>query len=703
MPLNMERQRLDIRSRLAAARLPAIPQVLVQLIAQCEADNAGMTALAQLLANDPALSAKVLRVATSPAYHRGPHVASLERALTTIGIDMVRTLLITESVYQAFHQLGSGAGVDFRPFWRHAIATAVSARMVAEQLAYPQFEEAYLGGLLHDIGRLALVAASPDEYAVNFSAADDLGLCAREERTLEITHAEAGAWLLESLNLDSFLADSVRYHHDPLPQLAHAHPLVRIVATAELIAGAVESGQIDAERLAAQTGIDPDVLRQHGKSLAAQVEELAKLLGFDPESDAPATQQAAAANPLGDKVRDLMLVSKATEALGRQRGVDACCRAIVGASIILFDFADAILFAVAPSGKALAPVALAEGRQRLAGLSLPLEGEGIAATLATSDGVAFYLPAQQPSIAEEQLRRVLAADGLVALRLGAPEQAAHVLIGAIGAGQARHLRTRLSLLRDFGRQAGSALESLVRKEGAERAANSALVDEFQMASRRVAHEVNNPLAIIKNYLGVLQRKAVGEQGMGKDLEVLGEEIDRVAQIVSEFARSQGVAARDETDPDSALEHAARLFQESQSFNPGVRIRCTPARSPVMARISSARLNQILLNLIKNANEAMPDGGEIELRNSGVVRGGADDMIAISVSDTGPGLPEDVQAQLFTPVRSTKGGQHQGLGLSIVHELTVAAGGRISCRSGRGGTMFEILLPLAASTPLQAAS
>ncbi len=676
-----------------------MPQVLLQLIAQCESDTAGMAALAQLLGNDPALSAKVLRVATSPAFHRGAQAANLERALATIGIDMVRTLLITESVYQTFNTLGASAGFDLRPFWRHAISTAISARLVARRLGYPQLEEAYLGGLLHDIGRLALASAAPDEYAVNFHADDDPGLCAREQRTLDITHAEAGAALLDRLDLDSFLADAIRYHHDPLPRLNDAHPLVRAVALGDLIAGALDAGPAAQAGVAARTGIPENVLNGHWQSLDREVQSLAKLLGVDlgQRTSQPAPP-GHAGNPgipdgggLGDKVRDLILVSKATEGLLRQRSLDAGYRMLARAAVVLFDFADAIVFAATPDGEALAPAGLQEGRQRLAGLRLPRGGDGLAAALTAPEGVAFHLPQQRPAVAEEQLLRALAAEALVALRLG-PGDGNALLLAVVSRTQLAHLRTRSALLRDFGRQAGIALDGVARQEGAEQATDSAIASEFALASRRVAHEVNNPLTIIKNYLGVLQRKAGSDQAIDKDLTVLGEEIERVAQIISEFATSRRIEAGTESAPDAALDYACRLFLESQSVNPGVRLRCIPANSEVLVHISPARLNQILLNLIKNANEAMPGGGEIELRNHGLQQRDGAEFVAITVSDNGPGMPPEVLARLYTPLHSTKGGPHRGLGLSIVHELVTAAGGSITCRSDRSGTAFDILLP-----------
>jgi putative nucleotidyltransferase with HDIG domain len=714
VPSNMDLHFLDIRSRLSVARLPAIPQVLLQLIAHCESEDAGMAALAEILANDAALSARVLRVATSSAYHCGAHPANLERALTTIGVDMVRTLLITESVYQTFNETAPASSFELQAFWKHAIATAITARFVAHKIGYAQAEEAYLGGLLHDIGRLALLAAAPEEYAVNFHTHDNPGLCALEERTLEITHAEAGAWLLERLNLDSFLADSIRYHHDPLQRLVDAHPLVRATAAADLIVDRANAGSDDISKLEELTGIPAQELQAHYKSLDAQVTAIARLLGIELTQEGVAacvtgssSKAAARLSPdarLSEKVRDFILVSKATEGLRKLQGMDACYRGIVGAAIILFDLADAIIFTLAPSGGMLMPVSLQEGRQRLAGLRLPLHGEGIAASVGRSDGVAFHVPPRQPSVAEEQLLRFLDTDALVAVRLGTLADSP-ILLGAVSNGQAHHLQTRLQLLRDFGLQAGSAIAGATQKAQVESGANAAMAADFQLVSKRVAHEISNPLTVIKNYLAVLNRKAGSDRGIGTDLAILDEEIDRIAQIVNEFSSQQQLLSEDESRIDAALDYARRLFQYSESVNPGVQIEYQAGQSSLKVAMSPRKLHQILVNLIKNANEAMPDGGRIALRNRGMVQRDGRDFASLSIEDNGPGIPAEILGRLFSPVQSTKGGAHRGLGLSIVHGLVSSAEGQVLCRSGKAGTVFEILLPIAATTavPVQPAS
>jgi HD-like signal output (HDOD) protein len=181
----------DIRNRLLIARLPAMPQILVKLIEHLQADDLGMPELAALIAKDAGMTAKLLAVANSSAYHRSTRSANLEQSLVALGTDMIKTLVISDSVFQTFNSFPHAGSIDLRAFWKNSLTAAVIARDAARMLDYVHPEEAYLAGLLHNVGRLALLAAAPKEYAFNFTALDDEDLCAVEQRTLQITHAEA--------------------------------------------------------------------------------------------------------------------------------------------------------------------------------------------------------------------------------------------------------------------------------------------------------------------------------------------------------------------------------------------------------------------------------------------------------------------------------------------------------------------------------
>jgi signal transduction histidine kinase/HD-like signal output (HDOD) protein len=700
----------DIKSRLLAAPLPALPQVLVKLMHSCASDDEGMGTLADLVAQDAALAAKVLQVATSPVYHHGPHPANIKQALATIGLNMVRTLLVTQSVYQTFHDVGPG--LDLRAFWAHGIETGITARMLAQRQGYSQPEEAYLAGLLHDIGRLALVMAAPEQYAANFFAKDGRELCALEERTLEITHPEAGALLLERMNLDSFLADSIRYHHTELVRLHDAHPLVRIVAAADQLMHLSEMDAALRAHLLGATGFSEEAYLKHKATVASHVQRVAVSLGIDMPAAPPAQAAARAVEvfnaatdhrgPLQDSMRDLILIDKTLGALRCDTDPENRLRAIARAAVILFDFSDAVVLEPSAQSGALAPVALPPGRQRLADLSIPANKDNLAGRVSIDGQPAVLAPPGTPSVADEQLLRFFNAEALVALCIPSDDDRPLVLLGATTAVHAKRLQERLPLLREFGGQAGAQRAAAAPDTG-KHADGADLENKFLLASRRIAHEISNPLTIIRNYLTVLQRKAESDQPIGAELGIMKEELDRVGHIIHEFVQPAGAAPVDTaSDVNAALTYVTRLFADSATVPAGLQLSRHVSPEPAMAAIDGGSLRQVLVNLVKNAVEAMPHGGRIDLRNNGIVERDGANYVAVSIGDTGPGIPDSLRARLFEPMTSTKEGGNRGLGLSIVRELVRRSGGHIACRSSRGGTVFELALPavstLAAPAP-----
>jgi HD-like signal output (HDOD) protein/signal transduction histidine kinase len=701
----MQHANLDIRNRLATASLPAMPQILVQLMERCQADEIGMAQLAELIAKDAAMTTKILRVANSSAYHRRTRPASLEQSLMLLGIDMVKTLVISESVFQVFGDLSQANRPDLRVFWKHSLLAAVTARLIAQKIDYPHVEEAYLAGLLHDVGRLALLSLAPREYTVNFSAPDDENLCAVEQRTLELTHAEAGAWMIGNWNLDSFLADSVLYHHEPMTRLEKSHPLIRIVSLAEFLAHhAQEDPSI--EKAGALCGLAAGDLTAINLSAAKQVQEAADHLGIDlTDADTvpppvpltpPAPKQHGASEKLNEAVRNIVLTSQAGASFSKPQDETGLLETVTRSARILFGFKDATVFLVDAPGRALKGISMGEQRQRLAGFSIPLDGGGAIAEAALRGRTTFLTQAGAGNalgVVEEQLRRILGAEDLVCLPLGIKARCVGVLIGSMEPCQLADFRRREGLLQAFAVQAGSALIAMLSDNGKIRSQDIALAEQYREASRWVAHEANNPLAIIKNYLSVLDRKLAKQEPVSGEISILNEEIDRVGQLINGLADLQLDAQQGATEVGRIVAGVVRLFLDTESVPASVQIVVRQPEQAFEVASDGNTLKQILMNLIKNAAEAMPNGGKIEVGISGFVNRDGHMHVELWIKDSGPGIPAEVMAKLFSPVQSTKGDGHRGLGLSIVHGLVKNMHGHISCRSHKNGTTFEILLPV----------
>lgn len=692
----------DIRNRLLVARLPVIPQILLKLMELCQVDGAGMAELAKLIANDAGMAAKILGVANSAAYHRGGRKVGLLQALSILGADIIKTVVISESVFQTFNGFPHSAGFDLRSYWKHALTAAVMAREISKKMGYPHTEEAYLAGLLHDVGRLALLAAAPGDYSANFLAQDDENLCVVEQRTLQITHAEAGAWLVERWNLDSFMADSVLYHHESVMRLEGAHPLIRIVHLAHLL-----SQHAPEQPLAADAGalckIAVEDLSLICLGAAAQVKKAAEYLGIDfsgiddrvaPAAIVPAASMVDPARKrLADEVRDMALIAEIGQFFARQTGKSELLEGIRCNANIFFNLEDSAIFLVNGNSQSLVAASVGAQRLRLAELSIPLSGGGGAADSVLRKRPAFLENnSGLLTLSEKQLLRIFNAECLVYVPLVAGARCLGVVAAGVAGWRVTDLKQQENFLQSFGVQAGTALEKISNDRGEMDRRIADLNEGHRESARKVVHEINNPLSIIKNYLAVLNGKLTRQEPVGGELLILNEEIDRVGNIVSEFAGIAPKAQSKVCEINGIVNDLVHLFRESKFLPPAVGIITRLSNQSSEIDGSPDILKQVLINLLKNAIEALPQGGQIEIINGGLVYREGREFFELCVKDNGPGIPQEIIDNLFSPVTSSKPGSNRGIGLSIVHGLVKRMNGLISCRSTKSGTVFEILLP-----------
>ena len=714
---NMEKSSQSIRNRLLVARLPAMPQILLKLIDLCQRDKASMGELAKVIAHDAGMATKVLSVANSTAYNRSNRKVGLMQALNTLGIEALKTLVISESVFQTFSNFSRPKGTDLHGFWVRSLKTAALSRELAKKMSYPHVEEAYLAGLLHDVGKLALLSIAPREYASNFMAKDDERLCSIENSSMGITHADAGAWLIEQWGLDSFLADGVRYHHEPIARLESAHPLIRLVRLAHLLSN-YKSDSPALEGAGAFCGVDDTDLKSMLSGVNAQTKTSATYFGIDlTETDQkpPSAEyeplesvRDLSKEKLAGEVRNLALISAAAQTFSHIHSGKELIESITRTARILFNLEDVVVLLQDTKTQVLAGVPIGNNQQRLAEFLIPSAGGSILAESVMKRKVTFVgRDDTSLGLVEEQLLRTMGTEYMAYLPLLAGPSCLGVLACGLSPAQSEELLGRERFLQSFATQAAVSLDSstAAREEIEKQIAR--VNAEHREASLKIAHEVNNPLTIIKNYLGVFDDKVARDEPVTEELSILSEEIDRVSRIVGGLAGRQPVQQVETTEVNSLLNEVVRLFSISRYLPTSVNIAVRTADQRAEISGTADPLKQILLNLIKNAVEALPGGGSIEVRNKGrSIREGRA-YIELSISDTGPGIPADVMASLFSPVRSSKREDGRGLGLSIVHSLVKKMNGSINCRSGKGGTTFEILIPVAAnlsgSKPTRAAN
>jgi signal transduction histidine kinase len=206
---------------------------------------------------------------------------------------------------------------------------------------------------------------------------------------------------------------------------------------------------------------------------------------------------------------------------------------------------------------------------------------------------------------------------------------------------------------------------------------------------RVAHEVNNPLAIIKTAICILRSQTQEDHLTNGHLKTIEEEINRIARILRElldFSRPDPVEQMVEVN---AVIQSLELLLAQNLREKHIALRVLVDPEVPQVRISGDHLKQVLLNLVRNAEDAMPSGGLLTIQTNEVGEG-----IEISVADTGCGIATEHISYLFDPFFTTKADQGgMGLGLSVLYGIIKNAGGRIEVESEVGkGSTFRVILP-----------
>jgi putative nucleotidyltransferase with HDIG domain len=195
--------------------LPSLPAAVVELISTIDRDDVDTEAIARKIGQDQGLSARILRVANSPFYGQSNRVATIGDAVVVLGLRAVRTMATAAAVTGAIRP-DPASGFDLQAFWKHSIGTALLARVIAGQRR-GNSDEAFTAGLLHDIGRVALVQCFPQHAAEVARVRDevDCHTLDAERAVIGIDHALIGKLLALRWRFPKPLAEAIGHHHAP--------------------------------------------------------------------------------------------------------------------------------------------------------------------------------------------------------------------------------------------------------------------------------------------------------------------------------------------------------------------------------------------------------------------------------------------------------------------------------------------------------
>jgi len=197
--------------------LPAVPAVVLEIVSLCTHVDADLDQIASLINTDPAMAARILKIANSCLFARAADVTSVERAMVRLGLRMVRMTVLSFALLQETLR-NPPPSFDFQRFWKHALITANTAKCFCDDLRLRRRDEAFALGLLQDVGILALQQALPDEYEevlAEYAREPTADLSRIETDLLGTSHAEVGAFLLEQWRLPSQIILPIAKHHAP--------------------------------------------------------------------------------------------------------------------------------------------------------------------------------------------------------------------------------------------------------------------------------------------------------------------------------------------------------------------------------------------------------------------------------------------------------------------------------------------------------
>lgn len=674
------------------AHLLSAPHVAVQLLGACQGAVFSPQALRKIILQDSSFCAKVLGAAVNSCPERIDPAAPLSSALDGLSLPVLKSLAIQSAKRLVDTDFSAEQAQFIRELWFYSQVGSSVAQCLAEAIAYPAPEEAQLTGLLLNVGMLTLFSRNPQTYLSGVgSSLSSKEVRGQEQVSFESDHLQAADALISGWRLESFMADAVRFQHLDVEQCRTASTLIRIARLAlEICQSPFDLNDeilSAAEQLFSFTRSDTEYLYRLAQK------QYRNLSPFDGDRERCLEEIRRVQKRLTSMVFSIADQEGIRSQLADSLGLEAFAETVRHLYLHNSAAKEVVIFTADPQRLRLTGLA-ASGQARLVGelttsattgslLAEALQGEKISHSF-DRDGFAL-------SLFDRQLIRFCKGQGIVCLPLPTEGQpCAGVVLGV----EDRSALDSFSAppLQMLNASVARALASLtaVRPEPAEAEPHRSDVDLIP----KLVHEVSNPLTIINNYISVVGTLLQGTEN-AEILPAIENEIRRIGDILKYYSD------RKETPniPDAAIALNELILAVVESLRPSF---FTPKKIEILTDFETSLrpvktkpvvIKQILVNLLKNAAEALETDGKISLTTREHTTSDGQHYVDISVQDSGPGIAQEIQERLFSPVTSTKGGDHAGLGLNIVKGMVDDIGAKISCHSSAEfGTSFNLVIP-----------
>ena len=217
-----EEQPLDETSRrlhkiiMTTRDLPAMPHVAGKVLELSSDPNTSATQLQQVISDDQAMTGRILKIANSAMYSCSRKIKTLTEAIVMLGFNSIRSLVVTSAARNLYQAEGGRTGLKERLLWEHSIGCAFACRLLVAPRVPALAEEAFLAGLLHDIGKLVLNLRVPDKFdeIVQVVYNESKTFAETEKALLDFDHTHVGSLLVNKWKLSPMLEDVILEHHN---------------------------------------------------------------------------------------------------------------------------------------------------------------------------------------------------------------------------------------------------------------------------------------------------------------------------------------------------------------------------------------------------------------------------------------------------------------------------------------------------------
>ena len=721
--------------------LPTLPPVAIKLLTLVDSEDSSLSEVSRLIKSDPALSSKILRIANSAHFGTSRQVSTLESATGLLGFDLIRSVALSVIVFDCFKP-SAGLSTSLVDFWRHSICCAIASELLAERFAQPHAQEAFVAGLLHDLGKLVFFCWNAEEYGKIIQ--ENRLVCGlllnREEERLGMGHARAGKLLMEYWKFPSPLVMSAWLHHQPPSQFG-PEPLKQlpfIVKCANNLCHMYRLGNsgsskidLDGQQLQQFTGLSEDELDELSKQILCRFEEVSDY--FEWEDRTPDLYLSAVSDANQELLQMQVDLTVTNRRLIQQRAMTGPIRQLqeeltppITAGQAL-EKVLALLEQSTSSSRLMGFVFLeqereVEGRVKM-GSQAPMQRIQLPWVLKPGEAASRLKPREQFSLIEQaihqledelginsELKECLSSGHLIVLPLETNSAIlGQIVIELVNSEWSEPETTEL--LRQYVRAAALAIERVLLVEALDQQTENLaqLVRKEQETQARLyqaqrlasvgrlaagaAHEINNPLAAILLQAELLLRQSETGETQGA-LRLIVDQSKRISKIIRDlmgFARPSEPKVK-ATNVQHILDQTLSVL-ENRIKVLGVTVRKEYQESVPLIDADPSQLEQVFLNLVLNALQAMGTGGTLTVR---LAMDTSQAHALVQFRDTGIGIEPDRLSSIFDPFYTTKTvGEGTGLGLAICYSIITNHRGEISVSSQplRGST-FTIRLPLA---------